>query len=315
MLSMCRLFGQISLRERNAADLLVGSEFSLLKQSSLNKKSLQKDGWGLVWLRSPFGRYPEGIEIPRRGTAKRRLNGGWDVVKSARPVFEEKARFSAAARGAESPLIIAHIRRASNPKKLRPSRLNKPENSQPFSHDGLVFAHNGTLNIPDEVARTLGRLAGNLKGVNDSEVLFWLFVKTWEVSLREIPRRGTGKKPGRDRWRKVFRRMISRIESVWDSIPKEKRKFKAPYSGLNFLASDGRVLAAQSFYDRPDGKSLCGQGRPYFEMCYRVSEGRVAVASEPLDNSPGWRPIPNRHLLVVEKKRESLDPAIVPLSR
>ena len=281
---MCRLFDQISLHERNAVDLLVASEFSLLKQSSLNKKNLQKDGWGLV--------------------SKKPLNGGWDVVKSARAVFEEKAKFSRAARGTESPLIIAHIRHASNPKKLPPASLNRLENSQPFLHDGLAFAHNGTLNIPDEVARTLGRYAHNLKGVNDSEVLFWLFVKTW----------GTEKKPGRDRWRNVFRKMISHIESVWASIPKAKRKFKAPYSGLNFLASDGRVLAAQSFYDRPDGKSLCGQGRPYFEMCYRVSEGRVTVASEPLDKTPGWKRIPNRHLLVVEKNRDTLDPAVVPLT-
>lgn len=259
---MCRLFGQISEDIRGADDFLVRRKFSLLRQSFLHPKAKQRDGWGLAW----------------------RVGGRWSLVKSRNAVFEEKKRFSDLARAAQGSVFVAHIRHASNPRKLPKSRLIGLANSQPFVHNDLAFAHNGTLNIPDAVARGLGKYRPLIRGENDSEVLFWLFVKEWEAA------------PGD--WQRVFARMAKTIEATWKRLPKSKRKHPAPSSGLNFVASDGKTLAAHCRYDRPDGKSLCGQGRPYFEMCYNKLDNRIVAASEPMDSGGAWKPIPRGRLML-----------------
>ncbi len=270
---MCRLFGQVSSQNQSAHDFLLDGKWSLLKQSFLNKKHLQKDGWGLAhWDR-----------------------GVWKVAKSPNPVYREKVKFSALARNVRSKMLVAHIRHASNPKKLKQHQLISFSNTQPFTWKNLVFAHNGTLNIPDEVARTLGPYQKLMKGKNDSEALFWLFVKIW----RETP--SGGNTPSR--WRTVFQRMVSEIETVWSAIPRGKRRFKRPFRGLNMLASDGHSLAAHCLYEKKEILSLCGQKRPYFQICYNVSAGRTSVASEPITNSRDWKPLPNRTLLVLQPGR------------
>jgi gamma-glutamyl hercynylcysteine S-oxide hydrolase len=57
----------------------------------------------------------------------------------------------------------------------------------------------------------------------------------------------------------------------------------APGSRLNLLLTDGTVLVASTA-----GHSLS----------VRAGAGHVLVASEPLDAHPGWRPVPDRTLLV-----------------
>src|SRR5690348_7784226 len=156
---MCRLFAQISPTPASASDFLVRKKLSLLRQSHCNPKGLQKDGWGLGYWNA--------------------REGGWTLVKSPGAVFRQKTRFRAAAQAARSSFVLAHVRHASNPKKLPKEKILGLENTQPFAYKNLIFAHNGTLNIPDEVARTLGTYRKRLRGHNDSEVLFWLFVKAW----------------------------------------------------------------------------------------------------------------------------------------
>lgn len=266
---MCRLFGQISLKEESAEDFLLHSKFSLLTQSDCKKKSLQKDGWGIGEWRTE--------------------NGAWRIAKSFKPVFKEKNKFKKIAESANSKIVLAHIRHASNPKKLPQEKLVALENSQPFSYRDIIFAHNGTLNIPDELSETLGIYQRKIRGTNDSEVLFWLCVKLW--------RRYSFVKNIQKRWQTIFRQMLQNIQAVWRQIPKNKRKFSSPLLGLNCIVSDGLSLAALCYYEKAEGKSLCGKHHPYFQMCYNVSTGRIAIASEPMDESRNWKPIPKKHLL------------------
>jgi glutamine amidotransferase len=57
----------------------------------------------------------------------------------------------------------------------------------------------------------------------------------------------------------------------------------APGSRLNFLLTDGRTLAA----------TACGD-----TLWYLLEPGTsLTVASEPHDTGPGWRPVPDTHLL------------------
>lgn len=286
---MCRLFGQVTTEETDAKSFLLAKKYSLLGQSDCNKKYLQKDGWGIgYWLSQPSQYTKDYLENSKESRGR----GSWNLIKSPRPIYREKKRFRGVAQKNRSTIILAHIRHASNPKKLPEPDLIKFENTQPFVHKNLIFAHNGTLNIMDEMTGTLGPYKKNLRGTNDSEVLFWLFVKMWKKH-RSIQNPEA-------LWQKVFRGMIRQIVHRWKKIPKSKRKFSAPYRGLNCLASDGNSFAALCFYDKAEGFSLCGQRRPYFEMCYNISEKRIAVASEPMDESREWHPIPVKHLLVVK---------------
>lgn len=59
----------------------------------------------------------------------------------------------------------------------------------------------------------------------------------------------------------------------------------APGSRLNLLLTDGRSLAATVY-----GHALSVRHAP----------GSVLVASEPLDDDPGWRPVPEHSLLVAD---------------
>lgn len=269
---MCRLFAQISEEETGAEDFLIRRPHSLLRQSFLHPRWKQKDGWGLAWIQK----------------------GLWKTEKSARPVFERSSNFSRLAKKIRSRLILAHVRHASNPKGLPPKELIGVENNQPYTYEGLAFAHNGTLNIPREVARTLGRYRKNIRGNNDSEVLFWLFVKCWN----ETP-------AGRGRWTTAFGKMTSKIKKVWKTIPAQKRRHPRPFAGLNVIASNGKELAAHCLFEKADGKSLCGQGRPYFEMCYNSSDGRTVAASEPMDKTGLWTPLRSGHVLVVAPNRRA----------
>jgi gamma-glutamyl hercynylcysteine S-oxide hydrolase len=57
----------------------------------------------------------------------------------------------------------------------------------------------------------------------------------------------------------------------------------APESRLNLLLTDGSTIWATTWSHA---------------LSVRVGDERVLVASEPLDHDPGWRPVPDRHLVV-----------------
>jgi glutamine amidotransferase len=56
----------------------------------------------------------------------------------------------------------------------------------------------------------------------------------------------------------------------------------APGSRLNLLITDGTMLAATTVHHA---------------LSFRAGDGAVVVCSEPIDQSAGWQPVPDRHLL------------------
>src|SRR5262249_4177216 len=149
-------------------------------------------------------------------------------------------QFRKRVQGIASRFILAHIRQASNPRKLPRSEVLGLRHTQPFCYKELAFIHNGTLNIPLEVAQTLGKYRRYLAGNNDSEVLFLLIAKVWEES-------GGGRGDPAD-WKKIFAQVRARLQKVWKSIPARRRKPAHFAHGLNVVVSDGRSLAAQCSY-------------------------------------------------------------------
>ncbi|MDE2291677.1 MAG: class II glutamine amidotransferase [Elusimicrobia bacterium] len=267
---MCRLFGQLCIAPRTAEDLFAEDPYSLLSLSDADRKRPQKDGWGVGWFDA---------------------DGRARVVKSARPVRAEEGRARAALRRARSRAVVGHIRAASNPLGLSARQLFGAVNNQPFSDGRWLFAHNGTLEVPDEVASHLGDGRRRLRGRNDSEVYFRQFLKFLDAYSDAGAALAAC---ARETWR------------VWRASRARHPDKKRPFTGLNAVVTDGRELHALSLYRSARGLRSLGRGaQPWGTMSLRRSPGRVVVASEDSDRGR-WRRLPPGSLVSVRRARGRL---------
>ena len=238
----------------------LASEKALFNQSRHDGKRTQRDGWGLAF----YG--PKGLS----------------VFKSEKPVFREKELLGKKlAEAGGSRIFISHIRDASNPGNLPREKLIARKNSQPFSAGEVSFAHNGTLFIADEIYSNLGRYKKFVGGVNDSEVLFWSFMKT----LDAYGDMQTALEMTRDE-----------IKTVWISVAGEfkTKGIKEPYRGLNVFVSDGKALHALCDYGLKKGKSsLMTPGWEWGRFAVRREKDSAVISSEPLDGGNWLKTEPN----------------------
>jgi predicted glutamine amidotransferase len=246
---MCRLFAQVSTKIASARDVLADSEFSLLRQADADPKNPQKDGWGLAW----FG-----------------AAGEAQVIKSGRPVPEERSSFTSAADKARSTVVLGHIRAASKGIGVDAAHAH------PFTDEGWVFAHNGTLFIHKEVAAALGGRQNRLKTNSDSEVYFQQFMKF----------RAEGASPSA-----AFEACIVENWRLWESCRSRYPELPAPYSSLNAIASDGNGIHALCHAAH---RGLAEHGvfhpdQPWSVMSYALRDGRFLLASEGVDGGEWTR--------------------------
>jgi len=200
-------------------------------------------------------------------------------------MYRDKKAVRQAAERVQGKTLVGHVRWASNPLKLRHSELIGQAHTQPFTHGQWLFAHNGTLYIPKEVAAELGPWKKYIKGKNDSEVLFYWLLK--HFARRPAPA--------------AVRQAIRGIHRIWAGCKKSYPLHPYPYHGLNWVLTNGRVLYAFCYSDpRGFGKSkaLCNRRECYYQLRYRMDTGSVLVASEPLDRAPGWKGFRHGELLI-----------------
>jgi predicted glutamine amidotransferase len=245
---MCRLFAQISPEPKRAAEFLVQTEYALLKQSGLDPNRPQKDGWGI-------GHFENGKAI---------------VIKSCLPAYEEPQSVKKAADQAISKTIVGHIRAATNPRGIDPKNLLTEKNSQPFENGEWIFAHNGTIQIPDEIAERLGPLKNRIASLSDSEIYFWQFIKF----VKE-----TGNPT------EAFMRCVEELWDVWKECGKKYPDKTAPYTSLNAVVANENSLYAfchAAITPQPD-QSLCRVEQPWYTLNFSERSGTLIVASEGLD--------------------------------
>lgn len=249
---MCRLFAQVAAQAVSARDFLADSEFSLLSQADADPNNPQKDGWGLAW----FG-----------------LAGEPHVIKSGRPAAEERARFTAAAGEARSSVVLGHIRAASKGIAIDEARAH------PFTDEGWVFAHNGTLFIHREVAAALGARRARLKTDSDSEVYFQQFLKF----IAE------GKDPSA-----AFEACIVENWRLWEACRSRYPELQAPYSSLNAIASEGKGVHALCHAAQRGlaEHGVCHPDQPWSVMSFATRGGRFLLASEGVDGGDWTRLTP-----------------------
>lgn len=258
---MCRLFGMLSVKPRNATNYLFSDPCSLFTQSTSNPLMLQSDGWGI-------GFY---------------VNGSLKVLKSSKPVYEESECFKRAAESIKSSIIVAHIRRASNPRGLSREKLISIENSQPFYYENYVFAHNGAITIPDEAAELLGKWKMNIRSLNDSEIYFWYIIKEIyeERNIME-----------------ALRNFERDLYKVWAEVRDKHPSKTGPYTSLNMIFSNGRELYAYCKYEEEKLiGSLCYGDQPLMRMVYIANSDKFIVSSEKTNLNEKWEPFENGQLI------------------
>jgi glutamine amidotransferase len=240
---MCRLFGMLSPEPVAARFWLLDAPDSVVDQSYRNP-----DGTGLAHYVGPK-----------------------PVVEKQPIAAYEDREFAAEARHVHSHLFVAHIRHATRGEP-------RPENTQPFSHGPLVFAHNGTIDGLEKLPGSLGLLLGD----TDSERYFVLL----QHHLREAPDAVTG------------------IRKTVDWV-----KENCTYTSLNFLLADGDSLYALRL---PDTKGLFVRHLEAEEDLRGLSsygtrtEGRhrsgaMIFASERIDSAPSWRKLEPGTLAVARR--------------
>ncbi|OGR95690.1 MAG: hypothetical protein A2016_07855 [Elusimicrobia bacterium GWF2_62_30] len=244
----------LSSAPRSQAGLLAGNPRSLLAQADAVAGRFQDDGWGVAC----FG---------GRGSAS--------VIKSPRAARLEKKAFTKAAQQAVSRVVVSHLRDASNPLGLPKGRLLRPENTQPFSADGLLFCHNGTLFIKDEIKSLLGKYAARVKGSNDSEVLFWQVVKMLDAYGSP---------------QKALEMALDEIYTVWVSCKDRYPDREGPCRGLNMFLASPASLTVLCHYPLKNWKTaLLAPGWEFGRVAWRREKGRVVFSSEPADGAAGWK--------------------------
>jgi len=181
------------------------------------------------------------------------------------PAHADRA-FEEAAAEARSRIVVAHVRDASIGPVAR-------ENTHPFVHGCWLFAHNGTVSRFRRSARLRAALEAEidpalracLRGQTDSERCFLIFLSRLSARTR------------------LDRASLAQVRAALAATTATVARLADPRapcpSSLNFLVSDGRLLAA------------CRRGRDLQVTTRLGPERAFVVASEPIGRAD-WRAVP-----------------------
>jgi glutamine amidotransferase len=247
---MCRLLAFRAAEPRSLYGPLWSAPNALARQSTEHP-----DGWGIAHLH---------------------LGGEMKLFREVAPAHGS-GRFREHARAVRSEVVVAHVRKASVGGNLL-------RNTHPFTHDGWVFAHNGTIRRFSERRGAFERridpaLRRQLTGDTDSERCFFMFLTelrresgdTLEAAARALGR-------------------VARFTRDTDPVGVPRP------SVANFVATDGDRLVAIRF-----GKMLhVSAGRGPLRDGAQVEA--LLVSSEPVDEGPGWRLLAHGQGVAVDRR-------------
>lgn len=206
------------------------------------------------------------------------------------PLRADEPEFEKLARRPLSDLGLVHLRWAT------PGLAINDLNTHPFRHGNIAFAHNGAVHPQERLGEILpAAWEAQVAGTTESERYLLLIMSRLQAN-------------GGD--------MVAAIAAAAAQI---ERQF-APNS-LNAILLTPQYLYGIAWHDRdkvPAAK-LRERGyedRPdeiacYFDLSYLATGDAVVVASTGWSQD-GWKQLPNRHVLVVE--RSSLITQVVPLT-
>jgi glutamine amidotransferase len=169
--------------------------------------------------------------------------------------------------------VLAAVRSATDPLSVSPA------NTQPFCYGPLSFVHNGYIDgFSSTVLRRLrselsDEQYARIQGNTDSEHLFALVLDEY----------GRSSAQSGDRLADAVRRALSRARAL--AVEAEKKAL------FSVVVADGRALFA--------ARSAAGAEPP--SLYARPLELGALVASERLDDDPGWTPLASDSALLIER--------------
>jgi glutamine amidotransferase len=213
-------------------------------------------GWGIAW----YG--ARGPEV-RRGVMPAHADD--DFVRAG-----QRAR---------SRVVLAHVRDASVGRVAL-------QNTHPFVEGRWVFAHNGTVarfkrsrTVREALLAAISPARRRcLQGQTDSERCFQIF-------LTRVDLRARRRSPSLADVRGALAETVELVTAIADRDDAR--------STLNFLVSDGRLLAA------------CRHGKPLHVSMAAGGGHLFALASEPIGRA-GWEAVPENGFVGADRKLEVL---------
>ena len=203
------------------------------------------------------------------------LDGASEALayRSVFPIWADVNR-RALCRTVRSSCVLAAVRSATDPLSVSPA------NTQPFCHGSLSFVHNGYIDgFSTTVLRRLrselsDEQYARIQGNTDSEHLFALVL--------DEHARGAAQSPA-ERLSDAVRRALLRARAL--AVEAEKKAL------FSVVVADGNALFAARLATGAEPPSLYA----------RPLELGALVASERLDDDPGWTPLAPDSALLVER--------------
>jgi predicted glutamine amidotransferase len=206
------------------------------------------------------------------------------------PLRADEPEFEKLARQPLSDLGLVHLRWAT------PGLAVNDVNTHPFRYGHFAFAHNGAVHPQERLGEILPpEREAEVAGTTESERYLLLIMSRLEANGGDM------------------------VAAIAEAASQIERQF-APNS-LNAILLSPRYLCGISWHDRdkvPAAKlrERGYENRPneiacYFDLAYLATSDAVVVASSGWAQD-GWKPLPNRHVLVVE--RSTLVTQVVPLT-
>ncbi len=226
-------------------------------------------------------RNPDGAGI---GTFE--LDGTPEVDKSPIAAYKDTT-FVREAKTEESRTFVAHVRFAS-------AGGVELKNTHPFEQHGRLMAHNGVVEDLPRLEERLGEYASLVAGDTDSERLFALISKEIEANGGDV---GTGITTA-VRWAAAnlplyaLNMVLTTETDLWAlRYPETNKLFVLEWAPGGFRGQR-----------RLDVAGSAGSVRVRFEDLAEAPA--VVVASQRMDDNPGWRPLRCGELLHVNEKLE-----------
>ena len=214
--------------------------------------------------------------------------GSEPVIRKSPLRADEEPEFDKLTHDPVGDLGLVHLRWAT------PGLSVNERNSHPFRHGQYVLAHNGAIHPQDRLHEMLPLAAEReLIGTTDSERYFLLIMSQLAANGGDI------------------------VAAIADAAADIDRRFEA--NSLNAILLSPARLYAISWYHRdriPEAKlrqhgyERADDITAYFDLAYLATGDAVVVASSGWQQ-PGWTPLPNRHVLVVD--RHNLTTQVLPL--
>lgn len=195
--------------------------------------------------------------------------------------YEDRA-FAEAAKTVESSTFIAHVRYAST------GGLSE-RNTHPFCADGRMFAHNGQIEGLDKLEQHLGDAMAQVRGDTDSERFFALVNRETQAAGGDV----TAGLRTAARWVAEHLPLyaLNIVMTTEDSL------WALRYPDTHDLYLLDRHAGGHRQDEQLDQAGTAGRLRVRAEELADLPS--VVVASEKLDDDPGWRPLRSGELVHV----------------